>query len=57
MDCISELAVSYRLRASQLRKEGQIAQTHDERDALLKLTYHWQLLADEADRSEIEDKP
>jgi hypothetical protein len=57
MDRKSELATSYRLRASQLRKEAQIARTHDERDALLELAYHWQLLADEAERGEIEDKP
>ena len=57
MDPKSEVAVSYRLRASQLRNEAQIAKTHGERDALLELAYHWELLADEAERAEIDDKP
>jgi len=53
VDRKSELAVSYRLRASRLRNEAKIATAHDERDALLELAYHWELLADEAERDEI----
>jgi hypothetical protein len=40
----SELAATYRLRASRLRNESRIAETPQERDALLELAYHWESL-------------